>query len=238
MPLIDGLGNVFGLPAKLVLWSWKMDNHAISPSTEDVLIAYLDSPRHPAVLNDAHFRLNEYRPLDDLKRLWKNRHVAWPFRLVLGLPTTLIFDVLLPGRLLGGDHFNPFNNTVYLYSDEPAVALHEAGHAADFSTQRLKGVYATMRLLPGVDLFQEYMATEDALHHFVLTKDRQGELRAYRLLYPAYGTYLGSYLMPYGNFAGALVGHVWGRLKASHRARFYRLTDPAVSPPPPVPAVP
>jgi len=223
--LIDGLGNVLGLPAKILLWSWKIDNHAISEQAEGVLIQYLAAaPPHPA-LQDAKFRLNEYSPFDELSRLRRNRHVAWPYRLLLGVPTTLVFEVLLPGRLIGGDHYNPFTNTVHVYSDEPAVLLHEAGHAHDFAEQRYKGAYAMVRLLPGIDLFQEFVASEKAIQHFVVKKDRPGELRAYTLLYPAYGTYLGSYLLPFGNFAGALVGHIWGRAKAHTRAKYYRLVD-------------
>lgn len=223
--LIDGLGNLLGIPAKIILWSWKVDNHAISEPTEEVLVAYLADVPTLAALGDARFRLNEYAPFNELKRLVKNHHVAWPYRLILGLPVTLIFEVILPGRLFGGDHYNPFTNTVHLYSDHAAIALHEAGHAHDSAEHRYQGSYATLRLLPGIDLFQEFVATDKAISYFARIEDRPAELGAYKILYPAYGTYLGSYLLPYGNFAGAFVGHIWGRAKARSRAKYYELID-------------
>ena len=224
---VDFIGNVLSLPFKLLLWSWRFNLHSISPQTEETLIAYLEKEDLPA-FEDTKFRLNQYRPVQDLARLVKNRHVAWPYRLLLGFPLTLVFDVLLPGRLFPwGDYYNPYTNTVHLYSDHPAVALHEAGHAHDFSEHRYKGSYAVLRLVPGVDLFQEYTASSKAIDYFIMTQDRLEELRAYRILYPAYGTYLGSYLLPYGAFPGALVGHIWGRLKAHTRAGYYQLRDAA-----------
>ena len=226
-PLVDGLGNILGLPAKIVLWSWRVDDHAVSAQTESVLAHYLSDTSRPAAFADALFRLNEYTPGGELRRLAANRYVAWPYRLLLGLPMTLVFEILLPGRLIGGDHYNPWTNTVHLYSDDAAVALHEAGHAHDFAGQRYKGSYALLRLLPGMDLYQEYVASSAAIDYFALSRDRAAELHAYKILYPAYGTYLGSYLLPFGNYAGALVGHVWGRAKAHARAKYYALLDAA-----------
>lgn len=225
LPLIDGLGNLLGLPSKILLWSWKVNDHAISEQTEQVLAEYLDSAQGKPPFLDTRFRLNQYSPLDDLHRLITNHHLSWPFRLLLGLPTTLVSEVLLPGRLLGGDHYNPFTNTVHIYSDDPAITLHEAGHANDFSAQRYPGVYAALRLVPFVDLYQEYVATDKAIGHFMAVQDREAELHSYKILYPAYGTYVGAYIAPYGNIGGALIGHVWGRGKAYSRAQYYKAMD-------------
>ena len=222
-PPIDFLGNVLALPAKLVLWCWAFDLHSISPETEQQLIEYLDTQRLPA-MQDTRFQLNEYRPGQDLSRLIHNRHVAWPYRLLLGLPVTLIGDVLLPGRLFPwGDYYNPFTNTVHLFSDHPAIALHEAGHAHDFALRRWKGTYAALRMIPGVDLYQEYKASKEAISYLKDQQDLETELSAYKILYPAFGTYVGSYFFaPIGTIAGALLGHLTGRSTAAaraHRAR-------------------
>lgn len=232
VPIIDALGNVFALPIKLILFHWKMDNHTISEQTESYLVRYLDSPA--SVTDGTHFSLNEYAPGRALKRLVKNRKVAWPYRLLLGFPITLITDVLLPGRLfaglLGGDSYNPFTDTVAMYSDLPSVALHEAGHAHDFNRRRWKGTYALIRLIPFVDLYQEYQATDEAVDHLVGIGDRPEELAAYKILYPAYGTYVGNYFfLPGGSVLGALLGHVVGRMKARSRATYYERLDAAVS---------
>ena len=87
IPPIDFLGNVFALPAKLILWNWKVDNHAVSERTETYLVQYVDAPI--TMTDGTHFSLNEYAPGRALKRLAQNRKVAWPYRLLIGLPVTL-----------------------------------------------------------------------------------------------------------------------------------------------------
>jgi len=232
VPIIDALGNIFALPIKLILFSWNMDNHAVSEQTESYLVRYIDSPA--SATDGTHFSLNEYAPGRAMKRLIRNRKVAWPYRLLLGFPTTLITDVLLPGRLfaglLGGDSYNPFTDTVAIYSDLPAVALHEAGHVHDFNRRRWKGTYALIRIIPFVDLYQEYEATDEALDHLIGIGDRPEELAAYNILYPAYGTYVGNYFfLPGGSVLGALLGHVAGRMKARGRAKYYQRLDAAIN---------
>lgn len=222
VPPVDLLGNVLSLPFKLLLWNRRVNLHYISPAVEERLIAYLEA-RDLSTVDDAKFRLNQYRPGQDLSRLVHNPHVAWPYRLLIGFPVTLAFDVLLPGRLFPwGDYYNPYTNTVHLYSDHPAIALHEAGHVQDFARRRFKGTYALLRLIPGVDLFQEYKATKEAIRYLKDTNDRETELAAYKVLYPAYGSYAGSYLFaPIGTLGGILVGHAAGRSTAAVQKRQY-----------------
>ena len=228
IPPVDFVGNVFALLSKLIIFNWKVDNHAISKETEDSLVRYLDSPH--SMTEGTHFSLNEYAPGRALKRLVTNHKVAWPYRLLLGFPVTLAFDVLLPGRLfaglLGGDSYNPYTDTVELYSDLAPIALHEAGHAHDFNTRRYKGTYAAVRLIPFVDLYQEYQATDEALRYLVESGERDEEIASYKILYPAYGSYVGSYLFPpIGTLGGVLIGHTLGRGKSWERKRFYQRFD-------------
>ncbi len=240
---IDVLGNVFGLISKLFLWNWNVDVHDISPETEQAVVAYLQQRDLP-LLHETKFRLNQYKPHQDLSRLVKNRHVAWPYRLLLGLPVTLLFEVLLPGRLLGGDHYNPYTNTVHIYSDLSSVALHEAGHAHDFANQRYKGTYALARWIPFVDLYQEFQATDEAIEYLVANNYRDTEFEAYKVLYPAYGSYVGNYIFfPFGVIA-IVVGHIYGRWTVHERQEFYRQLDASMtgtvpdSGPVPAPAAP
>lgn len=228
IPPVDFLGNIFGLLSKLILFNWKADNHAISKETELSLAAYLKSPNN--MTEGTHFSLNEYAPGRALSRLVTNHKVAWPYRLLLGMPITLVFDVILPGRLfaglLGGDSYNPFTDTVSIYSDLSSIALHEAGHSHDTNKRRWKGSYATFRLVPGVDLYQEYEASDEALRYFIETGAQNQEIEAYKILYPAYGTYVGSYaFFPGSGLVGALLGHIWGRAKAHERLEYYNQLD-------------
>lgn len=176
-------------------------------------------------------------PHRDLKRLFTNENVAWPYRPFPGLVATLVIDVLLPGRLFPwGDYYNPWTNTVHLYSDHSAIGLHELGHAYDINKRRYKGSYAFVRLVPFVNLYQEWEATDTAIDYLKATGNREAELCAYKILYPAYGTYMGNYLPIFGNIVGLVVGHAWGRTKAVTRARFYRQLDAAATTSPTQPA--
>jgi hypothetical protein len=123
--------------------------------------------------------------------------------------------------VIGGDHYNPFTNTVHLYSDVQGIAVHEAGHSKDFARRRYKGTYAAFYLLPVTPLWYEAIATNDALSYLRVEGTLSDEQAADRILYPAYGTYVGNslgYAVPaWGNplyIVGVVGGHVAGRIQA------------------------
>ena len=215
-PVIDGIGWVVGIPGKVLLWDRRIDNHNISPETEATIAAYLEKNG----LEQVKVRINEYDPVGEWKRLRKNKAVGWGWRYTAGTLTALSYT-LLPGRIIGGDNYNPFTNTISLYSDHPAVALHEGGHAKDFGTRKYKGTYAVAGALPIVSLWPEAIATNDALGYLRAEEDYELEEEAYQVLYPAYATYIAGAatpFLPYGDLAvkaGTVIpGHLAGRWKA------------------------
>ena len=176
----DSLGHyLFSLPEKLVLWNWKMGNHDISPETEQQIREYLDRNE----LREVKVRLNEYAPFCEFSRLTKNRGVGAGWRYTLGL-ISWVFYTILPGRILGGDAYNPYTNSIYLYSDLPPVGLHEGGHAKDIAGQNWKGSREALCILPVTPLFIEDHATNDALS-YSKAKDPRLLESEYKLLYPA-----------------------------------------------------
>jgi hypothetical protein len=219
--LIDYTRHLFfSLPEKLFLWNWRMGYHEISPATEAAMRSYVETNQ----LKEVKVRLNEYDPLDDFERLTNNDSVGAGWRYTLGALTVLV-ETILPGRVFGGDHYNPFTNTIHLYSDLPVVALHEGGHAKDFASTKYKGTNAVLRLLPLVPLHDEYVASSDALS-YTAHEVCNAELHesGYKLLYPAYGTYIGGQLAEYVPAVRQLAvlavipGHIVGRIKASFAA--------------------
>ncbi|MFO0924841.1 MAG: hypothetical protein U0905_20435 [Pirellulales bacterium] len=215
-PIIDGVGWVFGIPSKIVLWNWKAENHHISPETEAIMAEYL------AVndLEEVKVRLNQYRPIDDWRRLTRNTSVAWPWRYTFGA-VSVLGETVLPGRVFGGDHYNPYTATVHLYSDLPSVGLHESAHAKDFSRRTYPGTYAFAYMIPGVPLWHERVATNDVLYYVDRQEDIRLKREAYHVLFPAYGTYVGGAfgnLVPVAStplYVGSVVaGHVAGRMTA------------------------
>lgn len=211
--LIDGFGWVWGIPAKIILFDRRIENHRIDARTEAEIAAYLNDNQ----LSTVKVRLNQYHPGDDWKRLVANKSVGAGWRYTLGA-LSVAGETVFPGRLFGADHYNPFTNTIHLYSNAPAIAFHEAGHARDFASRKWKGTYAAAYLVPGVPLYHEAVATGDAIGYVTATRDPAQQREAYNLLYPAYGTYVGSAFGGTGGvayFAAVLAGHAAGRWKSS-----------------------
>ena len=210
---LDGFGWVWGIPSKIILWDRRVENHQIDGITEAEIASYLNDNE----LHTVKVRLNQYRPGDDWRRLVANKSVGAGWRYTLGA-LSVAGETIFPGRLFGGDHYNPFTNTIHLYSNAPAIAFHEGGHARDFAERKWKGTYAAMYLFPVAALYHEAIATEDAVGYVMATRDPAAQREAYNLLYPAYGTYVGSAIgdrAGIGYVAGVLIGHSVGRWKSS-----------------------
>lgn len=218
--VIDGTGWILGIPSKIALWDRRADNHDISPQTEAQVVAYLEEQNLPSVL----VRINQYDPLGEWKRLATNQQVGFGWRVTAGTIETLKYT-LLPGRLLGEDWYNPFTNTVNLYSDIPSLGLVEAAYAKDVSQRRYPGAYATAQLIPIVGMWHETIATREVLRQVSAQGTDIEREEAYRVLYPSYGgnwgAGVGSFI-PFGNAYGRLGGAVLG-----HAANGVRKLVPA-----------
>lgn len=217
--VIDGIGWVVGIPSKIILWDRRVDDHDVGSETADALRDYLDDNG----LDHVKVRVNQYAPLADWRRLRLNRTVGWPLRYTIGT-LSVAAEAIFPGRIVGGDHYNPWTATIHLYSDVPAIALHEGGHAKDFARRDWPGLYAVAFGLPITQLYPEALATGDALAHLAERDDADARLaEARRILYPAYGTYVGGaagevvgLTVGLPVYAGAVVaGHVVGRWPAA-----------------------
>jgi len=221
--LVDALGHyILSLPSKILLLNWRVDNHKVSSETEKKLQAYLlDND-----LENVKVRLNQYAPGAEWRRLIRNPWMQGGWRYTLGV-LTMVYYTILPGRLFGGDNYNPYTNTINIYSDHKAIVLHEAGHARDFTkqTRGFRGVYAFLRIFPLVPLYHEKQATSDAIG-YDWDKLLYDDLKAdYKILYPAYCTYIAgeglrwvqtSYWIQYAvMFAAVIPGHIVGRIKAA-----------------------
>ena len=201
---------------QLLFWTRKYGNHRISAETEKALADFLAYYN----LKDVKVRMNQWAPHKEIGRLIVNKHVAWPYKLFL-FPSTLIVSLL--GRPFSGflisDYYDPGSNSINIFSDEIPIVLHEAGHARDFGDQKWKGTYAIARALPGVNLVQENLATEEAMYYLEATGQYDQLLRAYKILYPAYATYIVSYIAasPVALIGAVSIGHIIGRAKAKEK---------------------
>lgn len=202
-------GSLLG---KLVLWNKNIDSHQISQETIDKLAQYISENK----LEDVQVLVNTYKPGVQWNRLFRNREVGAGWRFTLGIFATSMYTIL-PGRFFGGDHYNPYTNTISIYSDDAAIALHEAGHAKDFNSRKHKGAHAAVySIIPGAPLYYEAVASSDALSYLDDQCRLEEEKHAYRALHPAYGTYVGGLFLRQSGvgFLGAIPGHITGAIAA------------------------
>ena len=210
--VVDGVGWVFGIPAKVLLWDRRAENHQVSAQTTSCVQTYLQENG----LRDVKVRVNQYAPGDEWRRLAQNTNVSPLWRYSVGALNTLGYTIL-PGRLFGGDNYNPFTNTISIYSDIPAVAIHEAAYAKDNAAQQLPGTYGFAQQVPGLNIWHETQATKLAHHWMQHSQDPQLVRESHRVLAPLYGMRVGDSiggLLPAGDSllaaAGAITGHAVG----------------------------
>ena len=209
IPLLDRTASLIGTVNKVALWDHRADNHSISPTTERMVASYLQSNG----LNDTLVRSNQYDPVGEWQRLARNKKIAAPLRFTVGAYDVLKYT-LVPGRLVGGDWYNPFTNSVHLYSDIPAIGLSKAAYAKDVYSRKRPGAYASSQDLPLFGIYHETLANREVIS-FMRARGGPGAAQeAERLLYPDLAGSLGAqtlgflpYGSVYGRAAGAVVGH-------------------------------
>jgi hypothetical protein len=213
-PVIDTVGWVFGIPAKILMFNSRIDNHDVSPETEEKLQEYLANND----LDRVKVRVNEYDPLGEWKRLGGNKSVGWPARYTLGTLSCVGYTIL-PGRVFGGDHYNPYTNSISIYSDVPSVALYQGAHAKDFAQREYKGWYSVAYDLPFLNLWPNSIAANDTMDYLHETSATPEVKEGYRTVAPAFALNATSGLGSVGNvpvvLPAVLGGHLVGQVEAA-----------------------
>ena len=190
-PIIDTIRSIFSLPHKLLLWDSSVGSGELHKDAETAAKLFLAE----GGATSTHISVNEYNPKIIWQRTFQNDKASILTKITYGVLHALIYTVI-PSKLFykGGDHYNPFADTIVLYSDNLDVALHEAGHAVDFSEKQRQhidpGLYMLGRYFFPIMLYQEAVATGKA---FKFTKEHgasEDVRSSYALLFPAFGTYL------------------------------------------------
>jgi len=226
--LLDKTGHcLISLPGKLLLWNTRVGCHDVSDENVSILQEYLWAND----LDRVKIRVNQYAPWGELKRLWRNSDVNPFYRATFGTVSWIVYTVL-PGRVFAGipflgDNYNPYTNAIYVYSDHPGMMVQLAARSKDLAEHRFKGTYATLGIIPGIDLYQEHVATRDTVRYFYAVRAKDQERASYKVLFPAYAMHLGPAAVAvgpipalvYGGVAasGSVVGNVAGRMQADQR---------------------
>ena len=217
---LDRIAYVTGIWSRFLSLNSRVNNHSLSDGTKEKLIAYLDENE----LNDVLIRVNQYDPKGEWHRLRENHRVARGWRYTAGL-LSLAHYTIFPGRVLGGDQYNPFTNTLYLNSDVSAVVLHEAAYAKDVHSRLLPGTYAFVNEIPILALWRHTNGVNDILGYAQINDDWPVERETYCVVYPQMGVHGAALVgapLPFWDgmlctVAGAAVGHTTGRIAISRR---------------------
>ncbi len=218
---LDRIGWVVGFPSRIFPLHAGVNNHEVSDETRDRLTKYLEEND----LTDVRVRINHYDPADEWRRLRMNRRIS-PFWRYTGGVLCYLHYTLLPGRVVGGDWYNPYSNSLYINSDVQALVLHEAAYAKDIHSRRLPGTYSAINHVPLLWLWRQTVCVNDILSYARSEEDWEIEEETYRVVYPLIGAHTGmsfSPLSPFGfepvlGLGGALIGHATGRTVAAYRA--------------------
>lgn len=231
--VVDGLGWVFAIPSKVVLWNSKVNNHNISPESEERIEEFLAAHE----LEETKVRLNQYAPIDEWRRLAQNKSMSPGWRYTFGAFHTLGYT-LMPGRIFGEDYYNPYTNTLNVYGDVPSISMMEGAYGADLKSREKPGVYAFSQEIAGLNMWHQTIAMRSALTHIEATGTTEEIQEAYNVLYPRYGLQGGQALdalvpIPVvGNIfqiGGLVAGHCAGRRASRQIAAGVADEDPGRS---------
>ena len=182
----------------------------MTDETVDTVANYLGSQQ----LEQVKVRVNQYDPLGEWRRLVSNKRIAPGWRYTLGALHQIRYT-FLPGRLFGRDEYNPYTNTVSIYSDVPAMGLVESAYAKDLHQRERPGTYAAVQSLPFASLWHETKATDEIVRYVSLYGTPEEIAKTRQLLYARYGAEIGGELsnvlpVPTDNlqWIGAGAGHV------------------------------
>ena len=225
---LDRIGWVVGLPSRLFPLHAGVNNHHVSDETKDQVVKYLEEND----LTDVCVRINQYDPKGEWQRLRENRRISAAWRYTGGVFCHLHYT-LLPGRIVGGDWYNPYTNSLYINSDVPALVLHEAAYAKDIHSRRYPGTYSAINHVPLLWMWRQTVCVNDILSYAQREADWEIEKQTYHVVYPMIGAHAGmsvSPLAPFGfepllGLGGALIGHATGRTASALRAADLRDSD-------------
>lgn len=232
--ILDRMAWVVGLPSRILPFHPKVNSHSMSAETAEKLEAYLTEND----LTDVLVRVNQYDPVGEWRRLRRNHRIAPGWKYSFGT-ASMIGYTLLPGRVFGGDVYNPFTNSLYVNSDVAAMLIAEAAYAKDIHSREHPGTYAAVNELPVLTLWRYTLAVNETVGYARHQDDWELERETYRTVYPLMGiqaalgghtaaswiTALPGVTVPITMVGGAIVGHTVGQTTIAQRERQRRRLD-------------
>jgi hypothetical protein len=189
-PISRGISFIGNLPNKLWFFSKDIGNYP-RQKTQDYISEYVKE----SGLENTTIRVGHSAVFEDLKRIKEEESVKNMSAFSRFLYLTYTGAVTLVGGLISkltrSDNYNPFTKTAVIYSDVPAIAIHELAHAKDYQSKKHPVLYNLSRLLHPFLFFQEGKASIDA-HEYIKSKDKNEKTNRY--LIPAFLSYVINFL--------------------------------------------
>ena len=219
-PAMDRMRRVVEFPQRLLRGKKYQFAPELSPENRDQLASYLSQND----LADVRVLINQYDPGGEWQRLKLNPRVAPGWRYTAGVLSVTSYT-LLPGRVFGYQHYNPYTNTLSVNSDKVASAVHEAACAKDIHGRSLPGTYATLTTVPCFRLWKTSRAVNDVLGYAQAEDAWELESGTYREYFSQVASGIVRpaqyFLTPMVNVVvtvgGGAVGHVVGRVVEQRR---------------------
>lgn len=226
--VLDRMAWVVGLPSRILPFHPKVNSHTMSAETSDKLETYLTEND----LTDVLVRVNQYDPAGEWRRLRQNRRMSPVWKYSFGTASVIGYTVI-PGRVFGGDVYNPFTNSLYVNSDVAAMLIAEAAYAKDIHSREHPGAYAAVNELPVFTLWRYTLAVNETVGYARNQDDWELERETYRTVYPIMGiqaalgghtaaswvTAMPGVTVPITMVGGAIVGHTVGQTTIAQRER-------------------
>lgn len=219
-PLLDRMQKLAEVPTRIIRWRSNTADTSAPGESVEVLQDYMQENR----LTDVPVLVNEYDPTGEWQRLRQNDRIAPGWRYTAGVVSVASYT-LIPGRVIGQDHYNPFTNSLSVNSDRVSGSLNAAAYAKDIHAQEHAGFYAFAGSLPGLSLFKSTRAVNDVLQYAQAAGHWNLEREVYRGQYPLVAAEsvspAGYFVSPLAGIAltmgGGTVGYAVGRAAEQRR---------------------
>ncbi|MDB5390443.1 MAG: hypothetical protein JWM11_6089, partial [Planctomycetaceae bacterium] len=219
-PTMDRMRKVVDYPKRLFCRESSHLDPELSARHREQLAQYLSQND----LTDVRVLVNRYDPWGEWQRLRTNDRVGPGWRYTAGILSVASYT-LVPGRVFGYQHYNPYTNSLSVNSDRVASAVFEAAYAKEIHASRLPGTYAAATQLPGVSLWKTSHAVNDVLGYATVEDNWELEHETYHECFPRIASGVVApaqfFVTPVVGFivmvGGGVLGHAVGNIFEARR---------------------
>lgn len=146
--LAKSLRDFCNIPRKIIYWNPNYNSGNVLPETVEKLKEYLDENGLHHVL----VSVEQYKPQREFSRVFSNPNTSWLSKLTIGI-AHIFEETVFPHKYIEGDSYSPQSDTIYLYSNDLALALRLGGIAKDYHSKKNPSLYKCLDYSSILNLF-------------------------------------------------------------------------------------